>query len=301
VGSLARQVDDGNSYLLTVSPSNVDANWLQFTGVNFPVNTVFGRVGDVMAGYGDYFDGDIELSANVGPVPAGNAVSEVLEYLANRPTANIDIVGNVTASGNVSAAFFIGNGSLLTGISGSGYVLPSQISADVLGNVTATGNVTADKFIGNGALLTGMQMGPAVSVYFGNAALQRLPNNSNTIPLFSNVIYDTTNGFSLVTRTYTPGVAGYYQVNGTTAWDGTVAAGLMQQHLFVNGARVRTLAQVPSTGVSSSTRGCVTSGSAVVYLTDTDNVTISIAQDMGATRDIVGGLDTAFTATLIAK
>jgi hypothetical protein len=81
IGSLARQVDDGNSYLLTLQPSNVDANWLQFTGLNFPVSTVFGRIGDVLAAYGDYMDGDIELTANVGPVPAGNAVSEALEYL----------------------------------------------------------------------------------------------------------------------------------------------------------------------------------------------------------------------------
>ena len=205
----------------------------------------------------------------------------------------------MTATGNVQASYFLGNGALLSGI--TQYVLPSTANIDIRGNVTATGNVQAARFIGNGALLTGMQMGPAVSVYFGNAALQRLPNNSNTIPLFSNVIYDTTSGFSLATRTYTPGVAGYYQVNGTKAWDGTIAAGLMQQHLFVNGTRVRTLAQVPSTGVSSSTRGCVTSGSAVVYLSNTDNMTISIAQNMGTTQDIVGGLDTAFTATLIAK
>jgi len=81
VGSLVRQVDTGNSYLLTLQPSNVDANWLLFDGLNFPVSTVFGRVGDVLATYGDYLDEDIELTANIGPVPAGNAVSEALVYL----------------------------------------------------------------------------------------------------------------------------------------------------------------------------------------------------------------------------
>jgi hypothetical protein len=87
VGSLARQVDDGNSYLLTATPSNVDVNWLTFTGLNFPVNTVFGRIGDVLSTYGDYFDSQIELAANVGPVPAGNSVAEALSYLSGQIAA----------------------------------------------------------------------------------------------------------------------------------------------------------------------------------------------------------------------
>jgi hypothetical protein len=107
VGSLARQVDDGNSYLLTDSPSNIDANWLTFTGMNFPVNTVFGRVGDILASFGDYTDAQIQLYANVGPVQAGNALTEALAYLNDsiQPlpgTGNIDIIGNVTAPGNFS-------------------------------------------------------------------------------------------------------------------------------------------------------------------------------------------------------
>jgi hypothetical protein len=64
-----------------MQPSNVDASWLQFTGLNFPVTTVYGRIGDVLASYGDYLDGQIELTADVGPVPTGNAVSEALAYL----------------------------------------------------------------------------------------------------------------------------------------------------------------------------------------------------------------------------
>jgi hypothetical protein len=81
IGSVVRQTDNGNSYMLTASPSNIDVNWITFTGVIFPVNTVFGRIGDVLATYGDYLDNYVELSESVGVVPAGNAVSEALTML----------------------------------------------------------------------------------------------------------------------------------------------------------------------------------------------------------------------------
>ena len=422
VGSLARQVDDGNSYLLTDSPSNINANWLQFTGVNFPVNTVFGRVGDILATFGDYTDAQIQLYANVGPVQAGNALTEALAYLNEsiQPlpgTGNIDIVGNVTApgnvivsgqvnalgnvvapffvgngalltnvqaaipseitadvfgnvtaTGNVSAEYFLGNGALLSGIStalpstanidirgnvigsfsnvttligttgnvgnvimlggnlamsgqinalgnivapfflgngallsGISTALPSTANIDIRGNVIATGNVSAAYFLGNGALLSGMQMGPSVSVFFGNSAQQSIPNNSNTTPLYSNVIYDTTSGYSVVTRTYTPGVAGYYQVNGSASWDGTIAAGILQLHLLKNGTRVKTLFQTASSGVTSTARSLITSGSYTIYMSDTDNMTVAVSHNMGNTQNINSGLDTAFSATLIAK
>jgi len=83
IGSVVRQTDNGNSYMLTASPSNIDVNWITFTGVIFPVNTVFGRNGDVLATYGDYLDNYVELSESVGIVPAGNAVSEALQMLQN--------------------------------------------------------------------------------------------------------------------------------------------------------------------------------------------------------------------------
>jgi len=89
IGSIVRQTDNGNSYLLTNSPSNIDSSWMTFTGVTFPVNTVFGRNGDVFAAYGDYFDNYIELSESVGSVPAGNSVSEALQMLENTKQDNI--------------------------------------------------------------------------------------------------------------------------------------------------------------------------------------------------------------------
>ena len=81
VGALARQIDDGNSYLLTASPSNLDTNWITFDGMNFPITTVFGRVGDILSSFGDYSDDYIELTSSVGPIAAGNSVAAALQYL----------------------------------------------------------------------------------------------------------------------------------------------------------------------------------------------------------------------------
>jgi hypothetical protein len=148
-------------------------------------------------------------------------------------TGNVDIRGNVTAPGNITVA----------------------------GQVNVTGNVAANYYRGNGALLTGIPTGPSMSVFFGNLATQTINTIGNTTPLYSNVVYDTSSGFSLATRAYTPGVAGYYHVDASCSWGSTVAAGQMQLHLLKNGTRHKTLVQTPATGASQN---YITSGSYIV-------------------------------------
>ena len=104
---------------------------------------------------------------------------------------NISVTGPVSASGNVTGNYFIGNGSQLTGITTSaGSAITngtsdvtvsanSNITANVSGTtiatfastgeyvtgiISATGNVTGNYFIGNGSLLTGIS-----SSSYGNA------------------------------------------------------------------------------------------------------------------------------------
>jgi hypothetical protein len=70
-------------------------------------------------------------------------------------------VGNVTVNGNISATYFTGNGSLLTGLA-SNYSNANVASylttySGNIGNVLTTSNViTTGYFLGNGALLTGI-------------------------------------------------------------------------------------------------------------------------------------------------
>lgn len=72
--------------------------------------------------------------------------------------------GAVAATGNISAQYFVGNGSQLTGIP-SGYTnanvaayLPTYTGnlVSLTGDVTTTGNVRGSYIIGNGSLLTGI-------------------------------------------------------------------------------------------------------------------------------------------------
>jgi hypothetical protein len=96
-------------------------------------------------------------------------------------TTGVSVTGAVTATGNISGEFFIGNGSQLTGLAASygnanvaaflptytgnldsmlgnvvttGNVRGGNISS--LGAITATGNVTASYFVGNATLLDGV-------------------------------------------------------------------------------------------------------------------------------------------------
>jgi len=113
---------------------------------------------------------------------------------------DIDITGNVFASGNVSATKFIGDGSALTGISAGAATsnltqLPTYNGNALLGNLVISGNATignvlvvngnasignlvvTGKLFGDGSALTGISAGAATSnltqlpTYNGNALL----------------------------------------------------------------------------------------------------------------------------------
>ena len=95
------------------------------------------------------------LTNTAGNISAGNIV-----------VTNSVASGTVSATGNISGNYFIGNGSQLTGISaGSSYTdanveayLPTYTGnlVSLTGNITTTANVSGNFFIGNGSQLTGI-------------------------------------------------------------------------------------------------------------------------------------------------
>jgi len=107
-------------------------------------------------------------AATIAPVVENNINYKVT--LANL-TSYINNSGNITAttvsaSGNITGAYFIGNGSQLTGIVssyGNANVTALLASGNVTSNVITTGNVTGNYIFGNGSQLTGL---PAT---YGNA------------------------------------------------------------------------------------------------------------------------------------
>jgi hypothetical protein len=97
---------------------------------------------------------------------AGNAQLNTVNFAASSAT----IYGNIAAvnsnfTGNVTANYFIGNGSQLTGIvSNYGNANVANFLTNYGSNtIVTTGNVTAGYFLGNGSQLTGIQTGAVIS------------------------------------------------------------------------------------------------------------------------------------------
>jgi len=71
---------------------------------------------------------------------------------ANVSGGNIVTAGQVSATGNITGSFFVGNGSLLTGIAAGGYGnanVAANLAAFGSNPISTTGNVTAGNFVGN--------------------------------------------------------------------------------------------------------------------------------------------------------
>jgi hypothetical protein len=86
--------------------------------------------------------------------------------IANNTITSQQLATTISVTGNITASYFIGNGSQLTGIDGNSIIggygnanvaayLPTFTGNLTAGNISVTGNVTAGYFLGNGSQLTG--------------------------------------------------------------------------------------------------------------------------------------------------
>jgi hypothetical protein len=116
---------------------------------------------------------------------AANSFSLNIFNFANRGNVKIDTnsgdwvfdySGNLTATGYITANYFVGDGGLLSNISGSGSdysnanvanYLPTYSGnlASLTGNVTTTANVSASYILGNGRQLSGIYDNSNVAAY----------------------------------------------------------------------------------------------------------------------------------------
>ena len=165
-GSLLTGITAASSY----GNANVAANLAAF-GSN-PISTTGNITGNFFVGNGSQLTGITAVSsygnANVvanlaalgsnpvsttGNVTAGNLLfgSGVASGTGNITGGNIITGGLITATGNVTGNFFIGNGSQLTGIAASYGNANVVANLAALGSnpVSTTGNVTAGNIIGN--------------------------------------------------------------------------------------------------------------------------------------------------------
>ena len=181
-------------------------------------------------------------------------------------TGGIDATGGIATTGNITAGYFIGNGSQLTGIvastgsevvngnsninipdsgsniyvtvNGTGNVVTfANSGVYVAGEVSATGNVAGNYFIGNGALLTGINIG------YSNA------NVANFLPTYTGNLVSLTG--PVVTTANV--VAGNLLTSGAISATGNITGG------NINTGRLN--AGYITTGTTISALGNITTNS----------------------------------------
>ena len=155
---------------------------------------------------------NVNISTSGGNVTVGVA--------GNSNVMTVTGVG-VNVAGNIGATYFIGNGSLLTGVD----VTPSSLSngnsnvsvataggnvstsvngtanvlivtktgANITGYANVTGNISANYFIGNGAFLTGVDTSPA-NISNGSSNVQVTASGNITMAVAGNVGIVTVTG-----------------------------------------------------------------------------------------------------------
>ena len=161
-------------------------------------------------------------------------------------TGNINIA-KITATGNVTGNYFIGNGSQLTGISATSanfanyagnVTVASQPNITSLGTLTSlsvTGNVTANYFLGNGAFLTGVgnaNYTPLANFanYAGNVTVSSQPNITSLGTLTNVSVSGNANvgnlKANLVISNLIPSTSNIYTLGNTTnRWKDLYLAG----------------------------------------------------------------------------
>ena len=202
--------------------------------------------------------GNVTTTANV---QGGNIIATANVLAGNIVTSGSS--GNISGANYITANFFVGNGSLLTGISsGSSYgdsnvalFLPNYTGAmtSMTGNVTTTANVQAAFFIGNGSQLTGIAGGgnatPGGSTTFiqfnnagvfdGSANLIYEPADGNIT--LGNLVFNKnynrilqTNAFDTTVQSATQNATGQFIVGD--GWNGNVTSPSFNNNQSIDGA-----------------------------------------------------------------
>ena len=180
IGTIVTQEDVNRQFMLTSLPPSSNTNWLQFSGNNFPVASLFGRLGDVVlisgtdiqsiqgqsiAGSGDITSANIDIRGNV-LAPANVIVTNVSTFALT--AGNATVTGQVNISGNTTALYYFGDAS---GITDAAYVLPRRGNIDIQGNVISNGNVNAANVSANIGVINGnLVVAGQVTVNGGNVS-----------------------------------------------------------------------------------------------------------------------------------
>lgn len=161
------------------------------------------------------------------------------------------------AGGVITTADATGNLSLQSG--GTTVVALTSTGMAVTGTLSASGVITA-----TGGLVVGAAAAPAFSAY--SATGQNPTTTVWTKVIFGTEVFDTNNNFA--SSTFTPTVAGYYQVSASISMAADTSATVCGLLFYKNGAATISNVGTQIAGVATATY-VVPSASSLVYMNGT--------------------------------
>jgi hypothetical protein len=204
----------------TFKITTVDPIFLGNTGLSFQISTASSGGANTQIQFND-----------------NNALNGSAYFTYNKYSNLVTIGGNILAAGNVTAPYFLGDGSQLTGIA-SGYsnvqvatYLPTYTGVVTASNVAVNGNVTAQYILGSGQFLTGLPAGYSnvnVKAYTESMGFQNYGNANVTA-------YTVTMGFTNFSNV---NVAAYTQTQSYTNYSNVNVAAYTQTQNFTNYSNV---------------------------------------------------------------
>jgi hypothetical protein len=189
------------TYSTAYSNANVASYLPIYSGNLTGLNTI-SATGNIK---GNYFlgNGSLLTGISAGNIVGGYSNANVASYL---PTFSGNLTaGNISATGNITGSYILGNGAFLTGVSGSGTYSNSNVALylEVLtSDISTTGNVTASNFVGGGnstpavSSSTNLDLSSPLSVRVLGGGTLRLPslttaNIANLTPVNGDIIYNS--------------------------------------------------------------------------------------------------------------
>ena len=269
---------------VTVSVGGVD-DVAVFTPTDIQLKGNVGILGSVVAPGFDLENGNLALSGNIsasyftgnGSLLTGLS-SDISKKIANG-TSNVNIA---TASGNVTVG--VGGVSNVATITTSGISVTGQISTT--GQISAGGNVTGAYFVGNGRQLTGITSGSRIASGTSNVAIDS-PNGNVTVSvggvddvaLFTSTSVQLKGNVGILGNIVAPGLA---FESGNLALSGNVTA----QYFIGNGGAL--------TGISSDISKKIANGTSNVNIaTASGNVTVGVGGVSNVATITTGGVNIA--------
>jgi hypothetical protein len=202
------------------------------------------------------------------------SLSDNVSVLGNLSGSNIRTTGSVSATGNVTGNYFIGNGSQLTGITSSYGNANVAANLAAFGNnpISTTGNISGNYFVGNGSQLTGI-----VSSY-GNAnvAANLAAFGNNPISTTGNITSGNLNAAGL---SLSSNVVSNLNVTANIAGANITSPGLISATGNVTGSNL-------TTSGLATTKDFAITGNITGNLIPSANVTYNLGNPTNAFKDL---------------